>query len=232
MSRHFSLVIGALQIVMFHTAQWSPDGKQLLVTRMTDNHQTSGYVYDFTRAVLSPVSQAKSEQFQRAWKPARREREVTEQRTAKGQVIGLGTRSRGAYRAVSRETWAEQPSLSPDGRSILYEGRDDPHNVPASWIVVVDTSGSNPRRLYRGTDPSWSPDGRRIVFKTDVRGVLHVATIPASGGAATVLTPGVHPAWSPDGRYIAYMVDQGGRSDIWTMKADGSGKRCITCAID
>jgi TolB protein len=97
--------------------------------------------------------------------------------------------------------------------------------------VVVDTSGSKPKRLHRGTDPSWSPDGKRIVFKTSVNGVLHITTISADGGVAVVLTPGVHPAWSPDGRRLSYMVEGARRSDIWIMDADGSARRCVTCAV-
>lgn len=155
------------QMVMFHTAQWSPDGTQLLITRLGDGHTI----------------------------------------------------------------WAEQPDLSPDGRSILYEAREEPHDVLSSWIVVVDTSGANPKRLHRGTDPSWSPDGQRIAFKTSVNGVLHITTIGAGGGLAAVLAPGVHPAWSPDGRRLSYMVEGPTRSDIWIMNADGSSKRCLTCSV-
>ena len=224
-----SLVLA--QMVMFHTAQWSPDGTQVLITRLGEGHTTHGYIFDFGRDELRALTVARFQQLEREWIGARGKSLVSEQQTANGQAIVLGSPSAGRSKVVSRERWAEQPGLSPGGRSIVYEGREDPHDVLSSWIVVVDTSGANPKRLHRGTDPSWSPDGQRIAFKTSVNGVLHITTISAAGGVAAVLTPGVHPAWSPDGRRLSYLVEGLARFDIWIMNADGSAKRCLTCSV-
>ncbi len=56
------------------------------------------------------------------------------------------------------------------------------------------------RSLGRGTSPSWSPDGSRLVV--DRHG--WVTVIAADGRVVRRLARGSSPAWSPDGRSIAF----------------------------
>ena len=100
-----------------------------------------------------------------------------------------------------------------------------------------NADGSAPRIVSSGTDPSWSPDGKTLLFKIWVEsdesdeagGNSWIATASVDGKTVTRLAPGVHPDWSPDGRRIAYMAETQGRTDIWVMDADGGGQTCLTC---
>ena len=62
--------------------------------------------------------------------------------------------------------------------------------------------------------PSWSPDGKTVVFVSNISGRNNLWLMSAEGGWPTQLTVSdqrqMAPAWSPDGKWIAYMSDYDG----------------------
>ncbi len=75
------------------------------------------------------------------------------------------------------------------------------------------------------TSPSWSPDGRWIVYISDRSGNMDIWKQPSRGGEAIQLTNSPldeqTPAWSPDGRSIAYAVNGGSRGIYLIPEAGG-----------
>ncbi|MGQ9734811.1 MAG: TolB family protein [Candidatus Bipolaricaulia bacterium] len=68
-------------------------------------------------------------------------------------------------------------------------------------------------------EPSWSPDGAKIAFSSDLNGSRDIWLIDPEG---TLLTPVTsdpaadrHPVWSPNGRVIAFESDRAGDWGIW-----------------
>ncbi|HTQ79288.1 MAG TPA: protein kinase, partial [Thermoanaerobaculia bacterium] len=97
------------------------------------------------------------------------------------------------------------PSLSPDGRTVVYAravaGRIHLFSQPpVLGAEALDLTADSPDD---DTQPSVSPDGRRIAFRSERDGG-GIFLMPAQGGPARRLTDfGYNPAWSPDGREIA-----------------------------
>ena len=106
--------------------------------------------------------------------------------------------------------------------------------------------GTGLRRLTRGagwiddTQPSFSPDGRSIVFTSNRVAFFNyeVFRLRVADGGLTRLTfwgsgedgaPGddVSPSYSPDGKRIAFVSDRGGGYAVWTMDARGGGLRKV-----
>lgn len=100
-------------------------------------------------------------------------------------------------------------------------------------IVAMNADGSGQTNLtntrYDGDDsPTWSPDGRRIAFTTDLDfpHTRQIVSMDAGGKDRISLAGGEFvgtPAWSPDGTRIAYSDEV-----IFVMNADGSGKTQLT----
>jgi serine/threonine protein kinase len=96
------------------------------------------------------------------------------------------------------------PSLSPDGRTIVYArsiaGRSHLFSQsPIRGAEALDLTADSPAD---DTQPSFSPDGRRIAFRSERDGG-GIFLLPAQGGPVRRLTDfGFNPGWSPDGREI------------------------------
>ena len=101
--------------------------------------------------------------------------------------------------------------------------------------------GTNLKKLTRGYNPSWSPDGAKLVYSFGLgrfRGdVTDIFVIDANGANRVNLTKGRHknngmPAWSPDGTKIAFTSNRDGNLEIYVMSADGENPKNLTLHLD
>ena len=118
---------------------------------------------------------------------------------------------------------ARNPEVAPDGSAVVFE--------TAGRLYVRDLPGGEPRRLTRDEgdhfefDPSWSRDGKHIVFvrwSDQAQGQLH--SVRASGDRSTRLTRNpahyLAPRFSPDGESIVFVIGKGGglTSPDWSIE--------------
>ncbi len=110
----------------------------------------------------------------------------------------------GTFTQLTTEAGQELfPSLSSDGRSIVYASRES-----GNWDVYLKRVGGGRAVDLTGdcdaddTMPSISPDGERIAFRSDRDGG-GIFIMGAMGGSVRRLTDfGHNPSWSPDGKEI------------------------------
>src|SRR5438270_1729509 len=72
--------------------------------------------------------------------------------------------------------------------------------------------------------PTFSPDGKRIVYASYVGQAWHrLWVMPAQGGDPVPLSYGdfdnINPRWSPDGEKIAFISNRGGNTALWIQQA-------------
>ena len=97
------------------------------------------------------------------------------------------------------------PSLSPDGKWIVYGGDGDGNRD----VFLQSTTGQTPINLTADSmddddQPAFSPDGERIAFRSSRDGG-GIFVMGRTGEAVRRLTRrGFKPAWSPDGREIVF----------------------------
>ena len=109
-------------------------------------------------------------------------------------------------------------------------------------IYTTTATGGRPRRLttsrrFSSYAPSYSPNGRRIVFVRAYK-QSDLWTMNADGTRERRLTwtkkiGETTPAWSPDGKQIAFAIaSPSPHQGIWLVGTDGRGRRQLTVGAD
>jgi dipeptidyl aminopeptidase/acylaminoacyl peptidase len=118
---------------------------------------------------------------------------------------------------------AAAQAAGPDERAI-----SEPHAIesaPSTEARAIPIDDLYFTRSVSGG--SWSPDGREIVFTTDISGRSNLWKVSAAGGWPVQLLQSedrqVNATWSPDGKWIAFQQDAGGNElfDVFVVPSDG-----------
>jgi tricorn protease len=133
------------------------------------------------------------------------------------------------------------PSISPDGKTIIYENEFD--------LWTIDTAGGEPERISieLGFEPKEnlveyqhvssqadgfgpSPSGDYIAV--DHHGEIFVVPTDARVGEKKQVTNSAyrdrHMSYSPDGKYICYISDESGDEELWLYEVEDGTKRKLT----
>ena len=81
-------------------------------------------------------------------------------------------------------SWLRYPSISPDGKTIVFTYKGDLYKVPSSGGTAVSLTQHEAHDFM----PVWSHDGKTIAFASDRYGNFDIYTMPANGGDVERLT--------------------------------------------
>ena len=212
--------------------RWSPDSKQVAFLSDRDDGEVKIWIFSIEDGRMWPVP-----------------------------MKGAGHGPISTHRYYSGLEW------SPDGRRLAFAAQElkDPED-PFLWkdwyrtegfgdirrrvqIWTVEAEGGTPVQItsgdYHHGQPSWSPDGRHLVFMANRGGreeeILwsmnedyDVWLVPATGGTPRELTsnvgPDIDPVWSSDGESIAFssVGHQGSHGDVFHLKTIDVGTSEVT----
>jgi TolB protein len=121
------------------------------------------------------------------------------------------------------------PEISPDGSRIVFAR----HSGERVSIWVMDRDGGNLRQVFAsssrdGWDPTWSPDGKQILFASNYNagaGVqLFVINLDGSGMRQVGEISGLRGRsdWSPDGQWIVTYSGTPWTRELYLIHPDGT----------
>lgn len=132
-------------------------------------------------------------------------------------------------------SWSQQTfgsvRLAPDGRQVAVDVTDPRTGTADVWIY--DAARGTPVRLTtdlaNDSQAVWSPDGKRLLFRSERRGAPSLYEKTIGTGSETLLASESIPLtpedWSLDGNWIAYVRQTRQSSwDLWLMPVTGDRK--------
>ncbi|MDX1644243.1 MAG: protein kinase [Thermoanaerobaculia bacterium] len=221
---------------------WSPDGERLVYSAERD-----GFLKLFLRDLASGASEqltsGRRDDVQAAWSPdgtklvfVRASSESGKMELddlfgsffVNGDVWQLDLES-GAETRLLRNAFS--PAFSPDGERLAFNAA--PAGPMRIW--TADAAGRNPRQVTTDTseavehvEPSWSPDGRRIVYRRYEKSKSDLEVADVASGEVTVLTDDgyrdMNPRWTPDGESIVFSSYRGGGQNVWSLPVTPDGR--------
>ena len=194
--------------------------------------KTTEFRLDLTGAAqgLSRVSSDQVDEFNPVLSPESSVLLFETRAAREAAIVGVDPSS-GARRTVftNNASLSGSPTWDPSGRFFVYSS-----NSTGTWSLVRTVSNSpnaavsivvNGEASPFVSNPSISPDGKKIVFGTFIRGVWHLGMTNLDGsGLMTLLGEGHDPTFSPDGRLIAFVRMVNGRAQIFTLDPETGTK--------
>ena len=129
----------------------------------------------------------------------------------------------------AQQRFASTVRISPDGRRLIADVQDP--RTGSSDIWIYDLTRAVPLRFTtdvgNDTTPSWSPDGRRVVFSSDRAGAPDLFLKKTDGLDEEQLLarrrgPQLANDWSPDGTFVVFEDNNRETGlDLWLLPLDG-----------
>jgi TolB protein len=196
---------------------WSPDGTRIALACQSTGNLDIGIV-SANGGPVETVSSHPRVDIQPVW-------------SRDGQSLFFASARTGGFRIFRHDfatktdtglTNGIQPAVSSDGRFLAYE---------QGGLLTLDLATGESRNVrdeeteYR-MEPSWTPDGKNILYVTEDEGSNDIRIVSATGGEPIELTTDtarheLSPAVSPDGTKFAFVQYEAGVPTLYTAPITG-----------
>jgi len=220
---------------------WSPDG-----TRLAYVAESGGYRHLFVRTLSTGaerrITQQSRDDIQPAWAPDGQRLGFVRASTSGGRLepsdINGEYNEGGDIWQVDLETGREtrlvqdgfNPAYAPVGGRLAF----DATYAGGRRIWVADSGGRNPRQVTSDSseavvhsEPRWSPDGRRIVFRRVDKIKSDILTLDLDTRGMNRVTDDnvldMDPVWAGDGAHIFCASSRGGGLNLWRIRVTAAG---------
>ena len=212
---------------------FSPDGKRLAFLRALSSGIGDIYVTSIEGGAVRRVTFDNRYIVGFAWTPDGRSIVFSSERGGNAALWQVRVSGGSPKRVVLAGINVSDPAFSRDGRELAFTQFVNDANI---WrLKTADPRGAT--QLIASTQydssPQYSPDGSRIVFRSNRSGTHEIWISDAEGRSVFQLThfggglTGT-PRWSRDGQQIAFDSRFEGQADIYVMPAAGGPHRRIT----
>jgi len=220
--------------------RWSPDGRQVAFSRLTNGaadifvvpasggaeHRLSAWPPNGHQISTIPKYRAVMRCFD--WSPDGKSVALTGTREDKTHswitLVSLADSTARSLTSPQSPAVDYAPAVSPDGTTVAFI-RGTAAGV-AEDLYVVPTAGGTPKRLtfdnaQVGSPPSWTADGRDLVFSSMRGGTMSLWRTPAQGGSPQPV-PGVGagsfiPSISLKGHQLIYQQIPSDKLSMWRL---------------
>jgi TolB protein len=222
---------------LVHNPSWAPDGAHLVYERVMQRGTTEHLIPTASR---DPEFELYLSEPFPSFSPDGREliysQYANNGKSAGDTSVEIMEADGGHKRTLHHEKGAASydASWSPAGDLILFSvGRYfRTPGLPAAQIATIKPDGTDFRAIVddgiNNGFPSWSPDGKHIVYKQG----KHLVIRTLADGKTVPLTDGAHydnfPQWQPHGDRISFTSDRAGRFELYTIRPDGTDLRRLT----
>jgi Tol biopolymer transport system component len=190
---------------------WSPDGRQIAFARQSPFNGYGGiFVIDSDGSNMRRLTTDAHRDSQPVWSPNGQWIAFSSERDGNLDLWAIHPDGTGLRRLTNTPTRHEEnPNWSPDGTMLAFDACEaDSFPCPGSpnYDVFTMTLGGVATRITTDpsidANPSWSPDGTKMAFRSDRTGFTQIWKMNPDGSNQVQLTfedfqGGVDPDWQP-----------------------------------
>jgi dipeptidyl aminopeptidase/acylaminoacyl peptidase len=176
-----------------------------------------------------------------AWSPDGHRVAVADDRFGSYDIYVVSVPDGAVTRLTSDARYEVFPSWTPDGKHVVYVRMDERWLDHA--IMEIDATGGVPRTVVTDTNffdyqaggnfgyPQLSPDGSKVLFRSDRSGWINYYVVAMAGGEPRILSSEAAnqsgARWSPDGKSILYEALWNGTQDLRLVPANGGPSKVL-----